>query len=107
MTYWLNWFCIISALHRNVPLQACMHRVPVDPAVRGSRWPEQWPERLGSTPYWLNSSQTGVYGKPAPEDFEADCEHWKRVVSKSYLNGMGIDWSTVRNVMDMRSVYGG
>ncbi|ONK73121.1 uncharacterized protein A4U43_C04F27470 [Asparagus officinalis] len=91
----------------NVHLQACMHRVPVNPAVRGSQWPEQWPERLGKTPYWLNNSQTGVYGKPAPEDFEADYEHWKRVVSKSYLNGMGIDWSTVRNVMDMRSIYGG
>lgn len=91
----------------NVPLQACMHRVPVDPAVRGSKWPEQWPERLGATPYWLNSSQAGVYGKPASEDFEADYEHWKRVVKGSYVNGMGIDWSTVRNVMDMRAIYGG
>ncbi|EHA8586967.1 putative methyltransferase PMT26 [Cocos nucifera] len=91
----------------NVPLQACMHKLPVDPNVRGSQWPEQWPLRLVKTPYWLNSSQVGVYGKPAPKDFKADYEHWKRVVSKSYLNGMGINWSHVRNVMDMRSVYGG
>ncbi|KAG1328086.1 putative methyltransferase PMT26 [Cocos nucifera] len=91
----------------NVPLQACMHKLPVDPDVRGSRWPEQWPLRLEKAPYWLNSSQAGVYGKPAPEDFEADYEHWKRVVSKSYVNGMGINWSHVRNVMDMGSVYGG
>lgn len=91
----------------NVPLQACMHKVPVEPLERGSQWPEQWPARLEKTPYWLLSSQVGVYGKPAPEDFSADYEHWKRVVSKSYLNGMGINWSSVRNVMDMRAVYGG
>lgn len=91
----------------NVPLEACMHRLQVDPAQRGSKWPEQWPGRVESPPYWLNSSQVGVYGKPAPEDFQVDYEHWKRVVSKSYVNGMGINWSSVRNVMDMRSVYGG
>ncbi|KAJ6803210.1 putative methyltransferase PMT26 [Iris pallida] len=91
----------------NVSLQACMHKIPVDTAVRGSQWPEQWPERVETAPYWLDSSQTGVYGKAAPEDFKADYEHWKHVVGNSYLKGMGIDWSIVRNVMDMRSVYGG
>ncbi|KAK1310578.1 putative methyltransferase PMT26 [Acorus calamus] len=91
----------------NVPLQACMHKLPMGASERGSRWPEQWPERLDKAPYWLNSSQVGVYGKAAPQDFMEDYEHWKHVVSKSYLNGMGINWSTVRNVMDMRAVYGG
>ncbi|KAB2618980.1 methyltransferase PMT26 [Pyrus ussuriensis x Pyrus communis] len=91
----------------NVPLQACIHEVPVNATKRGSEWPEQWPARLGKAPYWLLSSQVGVYGKPAPEDFTSDNEHWKRVVTKSYLNGMGINWKSVRNVMDMRAVYGG
>ncbi|OVA07851.1 putative S-adenosyl-L-methionine-dependent methyltransferase [Macleaya cordata] len=91
----------------NVPLQACMHKVPVDASERGSEWPEQWPVRLERPPYWLKSTQVGVYGKAAPEDFTADYDHWKRVVTKSYLNGMGISWSSVRNVMDMKSVYGG
>ncbi|XP_057420764.1 probable methyltransferase PMT26 [Lotus japonicus] len=91
----------------NVALQACMHKAPVNSSERGSQWPEKWPARLANTPYWLTSSQVGVYGKPAPEDFTADYEYWKRVVSKSYLNGLGIQWSNVRNVMDMRSVYGG
>lgn len=91
----------------NVPLVACMHKVPVDASERGSQWPEQWSARVEKTPYWLKSSQVGVYGKPAPDDFAADYAHWKRVVNKSYLNGMGISWSKVRNVMDMRSVYGG
>lgn len=91
----------------NVTLQACMHKVPSDSSERGYQWPEQWPTRLEKAPYWLTSSQVGVYGKAAPDDFTADNEHWKRVVTNSYLNGMGISWSNVRNVMDMRSIYGG
>ncbi|KAL1337585.1 hypothetical protein HN51_032275 [Arachis hypogaea] len=91
----------------NVPLQACMHKAPVSSTERGSQWPEQWPTRLTNVPYWLSSDQVGVYGKPAPEDFSADYKHWKRVVSKSYLNGMGIQWSNIRNVMDMNAIYGG
>ncbi|KAI3686880.1 hypothetical protein L1987_80569 [Smallanthus sonchifolius] len=91
----------------NVELEACMHKVPVDSSVRGSNWPKMWPERLGTPPYWLKSTDKGVYGKSAPDDFTSDYDHWKRVVSKSYINGLGIDWSSIRNVMDMRSIYGG
>ncbi|CAH2043584.1 unnamed protein product [Thlaspi arvense] len=94
-------------LGMKVPLQACMHPAPEDKTQRGSQWPEQWPARVEKPPFWLSSSQTGVYGKAAPEDFSADSEHWKRVVTKSYLKGLGINWATVRNVMDMRAVYGG
>lgn len=100
-------FAILCPVSRNVLLQACMHKIPDGATERGSKWPEQWPARLGKTPYWLLSSQVGVYGKPSPDDFVADYEHWKRVVSKSYVTGMGINWSTVRNVMDMRAIYGG
>ncbi|KAK8456319.1 hypothetical protein SEVIR_3G002500v4 [Setaria viridis] len=91
----------------NVSLRTCMHKLPVDLTIRGSKWPELWPLRLEKPPYWLKSSEAGVYGKPAPEDFQVDYEHWKRVVSNSYMNGLGVDWSAVRNVMDMKAVYGG
>ncbi|XVF59720.1 hypothetical protein PTKIN_Ptkin07bG0298400 [Pterospermum kingtungense] len=91
----------------HVPLQACMHRVPINQAERGARWPVDWPGRLQKPPYWLNSSQMGIYGKPAPQDFAKDHKHWTRVVSKLYMSGLGISWSNVRNVMDMRAVYGG
>ncbi|XP_062102507.1 probable methyltransferase PMT27 [Humulus lupulus] len=90
-----------------VPLQTCMHRVPVDVAERGTQWPENWPRRLQTPPYWLNDSQMGIYGKPSSQDFAADYEHWKRVVKNSYMSRLGISWSNVRNVMDMRAVYGG
>ncbi|KAF9597313.1 hypothetical protein IFM89_017097 [Coptis chinensis] len=97
----------VSLFDRNVPLESCMHKILVDASERGSQWPEQWCARAEKVPYWLKSSQVGVYGKASPEDFTADYEHWKHVVSKSYLNRMGISWSKVRNVMDMRYVYGG
>ncbi|KAM3361018.1 putative methyltransferase PMT26 [Capsicum galapagoense] len=91
----------------NITLQSCMHKAPEDESTRGSRWPAKWPSRLDKLPYWLRSSQVGVYGKAAPEDFAADYDHWKSVVSKSYLNDLGINWSSVRNVMDMKAIYGG
>ncbi|KAE9596593.1 hypothetical protein Lal_00007880 [Lupinus albus] len=88
-----------------VPLQACMHKVPDNKAERGGIWPEQWPHRLQKTPYWLNNSQIGIYGKPASKDFAEDNERWKNIVDE--LNNIGITWSNVRNVMDMKAVYGG
>ncbi|KAE8683450.1 putative methyltransferase PMT25 [Hibiscus syriacus] len=47
----------------------------------------------------LNAVGAAIYRKPTTND----CA----VAGKSYLNGMGIDWSSVRNVMDMKAVYGG
>ncbi|PKU85695.1 probable methyltransferase PMT27 [Dendrobium catenatum] len=91
----------------NVPLKTCMHWVPTNAAERGAKWPIDWPKRLVAPPYWLNASHIGIHGKPAPNDFKSDYEHWKNIVMKSYLNGLGINWSKLRNVMDMRSVYGG
>ncbi|XP_074308119.1 putative methyltransferase PMT27 [Silene latifolia] len=90
-----------------VPLESCMHRVPTEVTARGSKWPLRWAARLQTPPYWLNKTQMGIYGKPAPDDFVKDYEHWQNVVNKSYINGLGISWSNVRNVMDMRAVYGG
>ncbi|KAF9605253.1 hypothetical protein IFM89_015145 [Coptis chinensis] len=63
----------------NVPLEACMHKIPVDASERGSQWPKQWSARAEKVSYWLKSSQVGVYGKAAPEDFVVDYEHWKHV----------------------------
>ncbi|XP_004237701.1 probable methyltransferase PMT26 [Solanum lycopersicum] len=91
----------------NITLQACLHKAPADASARGAKWPAKWPLRSEKLPYWLKSSQVGVYGKAAPEDFAADYDHWKNVVSKSYLNDLGINWSSVRNVMDMKAIYGG
>ncbi|KAH9300342.1 hypothetical protein KI387_011925, partial [Taxus chinensis] len=81
-----------------VPMESCLHRVPTD-EERGTEWPENWPQRLEKVPYWVKGD--------LHDRFNADTEHWKRIVSKSYLQGLGIDWSAIRNVMDMKAVYGG
>lgn len=41
------------------------------------------------------------------EKLIADTEHWKAIVDKSYLTGMGIDWSNIRNIMDLKAINGG
>ncbi|MQL83813.1 hypothetical protein Taro_016315 [Colocasia esculenta] len=80
------------------PITACLHTNPASIEQRGTDWPEEWPKRLEIFPEWFSDSQ---------EKLIADAEHWKAVVNKSYLGGMGIDWSKVRNVMDMKAIYGG
>lgn len=84
-----------------------MHNNPIGEIERGSRWPEEWPERVQTPPYWLNKSQMGIYGKPSPDDFKADYEHWKRVVNNTYTRDLKFNWTNIRNVMDMKAVYGG
>lgn len=89
---------------RYVKMRKCIHRIPNSAR---SEWPAQWPDRVNATPAWLTDSQIGIYGKPAPEDYRADTEHWEHAVHKSYLQGVGIDWTTIRNIMDMNAGYGG
>ncbi|KAJ7516055.1 hypothetical protein O6H91_22G040700 [Diphasiastrum complanatum] len=90
-----------------VPMQACVHKIPSEDGERSTEWPQEWPLRLEATPSWLSNMPKGLYGKPAAEGFRSDADHWKRVVEKSYMQGLGIDWDAVRNVMDMNARYGG
>eukprot|EP00250_Pteridium_aquilinum_P016467 c23115_g2_i1 orf=561-2834(-) len=89
-----------------IPMTACIHKIPTEEDARGIEWPQEWPLRLTTAPTWL-SGEKGLYGKPAAADFRSDTEHWQRVVEKSYIHGLGIDWNSIRNVMDMKAVYGG
>ncbi|KAJ0789826.1 putative S-adenosyl-L-methionine-dependent methyltransferase [Helianthus annuus] len=79
-----------------VPIHSCLHLIPSAIEERGTEWPEEWPKRLHTFPDWMNNRDKLV----------SDAEHWKATVEKSYLTGMGIDWSTIRNVMDMHTIYG-
>lgn len=80
------------------PIKHCLHKAPAGIEERGSEWPEEWPKRLETFPDWLGDLQTRV---------AADHSHWKAVVEKSYLDGLGINWTNIRNVLDMKAVYGG
>lgn len=79
-----------------VPINSCLHPIPSAIEERGTEWPEEWPKRLHTFPDWMNNREKLV----------SDSQHWKAIVDKSYLTGMGINWSTIRNVMDMHSIFG-
>lgn len=83
--------------HRNNPIKSCLHTIPSSIEQRGTEWPEQWPKRLETYPDWMNNKEKLI----------ADTLHWKAIVDKSYLSGMDIDWSNIRNVMDMKAINGG
>ncbi|KAL3845238.1 hypothetical protein ACJIZ3_002641 [Penstemon smallii] len=80
-----------------IPLKACLHTIPEAIEQRGTEWPSEWPRRLHTFPDWMNNRDKLI----------ADTKHWKSIVNNSYLVGMGIDWSTIRNVIDMKAVNGG
>ncbi|XP_057975689.1 probable methyltransferase PMT28 [Malania oleifera] len=80
-----------------VPMKACLNPIPVAIEQRGTEWPEEWPKRLETFPEWLSNKEKVI----------ADTNHWKAILSRSYLTGLGIDWSNIRNVMDMKASYGG
>ncbi|KAG2303293.1 hypothetical protein Bca52824_031944 [Brassica carinata] len=80
-----------------VPMKTCLYEIPSAIEQHGAEWPEEWPKRLETYPEWLTSKEKAV----------GDTDHWKAMVNKSYLTGLGIDWLHIRNVMDMTAIYGG
>ncbi|XP_010554681.1 PREDICTED: probable methyltransferase PMT23 isoform X2 [Tarenaya hassleriana] len=81
-----------------VPLARCISRLPVDSSGNVYRWPESWPKRLTSKPPSFSGEE---------ETFHKDTERWLALVPDVYLEGLDINWSKVRNVMDMNAGYGG
>ncbi|KAL0359144.1 UNVERIFIED_CONTAM: putative methyltransferase PMT23 [Sesamum angustifolium] len=80
-----------------VPLDSCL--VPLQDDA--PKWPSAWPERLTDKPPRLPSEPDGE------EMYKGDTRHWSALVSEVYLGGLGVNWSSVRNVMDMNAGYGG
>lgn len=81
---------------RYVPLAKCISKLP---SRNSQSWPEPWPKRL-------------VSGKPQSISVEAetlkkDTEKWSAIVSDVYLEQLAVNWSSVRNVMDMNAGFGG
>ncbi|CAI5474788.1 unnamed protein product [Closterium sp. Yama58-4] len=89
-----------------VPMKACLNPVPAFKGMRAAQWPAMGRARLRVVPAWLQMLKRGVFGGPAVAEMKRDQIHWKKVVA-FYDASFGIDWSTVRNVMDMNAHYGG
>uniref|UniRef100_A0A2N9GRQ5 Methyltransferase n=1 Tax=Fagus sylvatica TaxID=28930 RepID=A0A2N9GRQ5_FAGSY len=84
-----------------VALSRCLSLLPVDSMGNLFSWPMPWPKRLISKPSSL-LTESG-----AEKMFYEDTKHWSALVSDVYLNDLAINWSSVRNVMDMNAHYGG
>ncbi|XP_057804649.1 probable methyltransferase PMT23 [Salvia miltiorrhiza] len=78
------------------PLDSCL----VPPTGESYAWPSPWPQRLKDKPQSLSEPD-------AEESYRADTTHWSALVSEVYLGGLSINWSNLRNVMDMNARHGG
>ncbi|KAL8535349.1 hypothetical protein ACS0TY_011121 [Phlomoides rotata] len=79
-----------------VPLDSCLVPLPGN----SYKLPSSWPQRLNDEPPSLSESD-------AIETYKEDTRHWSALVSEVYVGGININWSGVRNVMDMNAHYGG
>ncbi|XP_009631455.1 probable methyltransferase PMT23 [Nicotiana tomentosiformis] len=83
------------------PLDNCLVPLPTSSIGNTYEWPSPWPQRLNSKPQRLSLKAD------AEEVFDEDTKHWTALVSDVYIGGLAINWSSVRNVMDMNAGYGG
>lgn len=84
-----------------VPLDGCIPQLPADSMGNSQNWPVSWPQRLSSKPLSLPTEPD------AEQMFYEDTKHWSALVSDVYLDGLAVNWSSIRNVMDMNAGYGG
>lgn len=87
------------------PLQRCIHQIPSESSVHGSMWPSHWSLRLEEEPLWLKYKLGSTNG--SSRGFHEDTAYWRDVVQNLYWHDLSIDWSIIRNVMDMRAGFGG
>ncbi|KAF5771039.1 putative S-adenosyl-L-methionine-dependent methyltransferase [Helianthus annuus] len=78
------------------PLDGCISAIPIT-----NTWPTPWPQRLNSKPLSLSTDPE------AERVFHEDTKHWSELVTNVYIGSLGVNWSNVRNVMDMNVGYGG
>ncbi|KAK7300492.1 hypothetical protein RJT34_11337 [Clitoria ternatea] len=82
-------------------LSSCLTPLPVDQKGKTQSWPMPWPKRLTSKPPSLLTDADDN------DKFFKDSKRWSELVSDVYADGLSINWSSVRNVMDMNAGYAG
>lgn len=79
---------------RYSPLDSCILQIN---QKQPAEWPTSWPERLEK-----------VHSSLLPEEnLITDRKHWKELISNLYMTDLGVNWSSVRNVMDLNAGFGG
>ncbi|CAI7899412.1 unnamed protein product [Closterium sp. NIES-53] len=73
-----------------VPMQSCMHRVPMDrDAQHGSQWPADGPERLTAEPVWLDGAAETMESRAVVEAEEVWEEFKEAGASSSSASSRG------------------
>ncbi|XP_066367143.1 probable methyltransferase PMT23 [Miscanthus floridulus] len=83
------------------PLDSCLFTTAITTSDERYDWPVPWPERLDVR---YASPDDSASNK---EKFEADTKYWKQLVSEVYFSDFPLNWSSIRNVMDMNAGFGG
>lgn len=85
------------------PLDSCLFPA-VPSSGGGNSWPISWPERLNMKHSTTSNNSSIQFPQ---EKIDSDTNYWKDLVSEVYLNEFAVNWSSVRNVMDMNAGFGG
>jgi len=88
---------------RYTPLDSCLFPT-VSSSGGGNTWPISWPERLDMKHSTTSKNTSFQFSQ---EKVDSDANNWKDLVSEVYLNEFAVNWSSVRNVMDMNAGFGG
>lgn len=84
------------------PLDSCLFTTAITTSDERYNWPVPWPERLDVS--YASVPDDSASNK---EKFEADTKYWKQLISEVYFNDFPLNWSSIRNVMDMNAGFGG
>ncbi|CAN6346488.1 unnamed protein product [Urochloa humidicola] len=84
------------------PLDSCIFATAISSLDERNNRPVPWPERLNVGYASLPGDSTSN-----KEVFEADTKYWKQVVSEVYNSDFPLNWSSIRNIMDMNAGFGG
>jgi hypothetical protein len=87
---------------RYAPLDSCLFTTAITTLDERYNWPVPWPERLDVR--YASVPDDSASNK---EKFEADTKYWKQLVSEVYFSDFPLNWSSIRNVMDMNACFGG
>ncbi|KAK8952717.1 putative methyltransferase PMT23 [Platanthera guangdongensis] len=85
------------------PLDRCLPPIHIANFDTQHGWPTSWPERLK---IWT-SNLFETNREYSEERYNEDTRHWEVLVSGIYMHNLAINWSSIRNVIDMNASFGG
>ncbi|VAH65558.1 unnamed protein product [Triticum turgidum subsp. durum] len=86
------------------PLDSCLLLPVLSKSSEGNSWPISWPERLNIRSSTSSENSSTWFSQ---ENFDSDTKNWNGLISEVYSSEFAVNWSSIRNVMDMNAGFGG